>query len=83
LADLPQAVTPYVPLTLNPQLTNKLKQGRAAAAAGDWRTAEGCFLQGGAPDLALGMYRGEGMWDDAIRVAEGHLPSKVRHMAHQ
>ena len=52
-------------------------QGKAAAAGGDFVAAESWFLKAHRPEAALAMYRGARMWEDAIRVAETHLPAKV------
>ncbi len=52
-------------------------KGSSAAASGEYSAAESWFLRAHKADLALGMYRGARMWEDAIRVAEAHLPAKV------
>ena len=42
---------------------------RKLAAAGAWREAERCFLDGGDWAGAVEMHKGRGAWEDALRVA--------------
>lgn len=52
-------------------------QGNAVAESGDLAAAEAWFLKAHRPEAALAMYRDARRWEEAIRVAEAHLPAKV------
>lgn len=52
-------------------------QGRAAAEAGAWAQAEAYYLQAQQPQHALTMYREQGRWDDAIRLARQYSQKDV------
>jgi intraflagellar transport protein 172 len=41
-------------------------------ADGNWRDAEKHYLDGNDWKGAVGMFRAQGMWDDALRVARAH-----------
>ncbi|CAM9795585.1 unnamed protein product [Chrysoparadoxa australica] len=55
-------------------------QATDAAAARDYAKAEGLYLQASQPDKALEMYQGNGLWQDALRVCQRHLPHKVNEV---
>ena len=52
-------------------------QGKAAAERGDLARAEEMFLAASKPELALAAYEEANMWQDAVRVAQRHLPHKL------
>ena len=54
--------------------------GRVLAQQKDFVNAEAMFLKGKDPELAMQMYREEGLWEDAIRVAEIHAPNRVSEL---
>ncbi|CAN0217636.1 unnamed protein product, partial [Discosporangium mesarthrocarpum] len=54
-------------------------RGGEAAAAGDRAGAEELFLRALKPEKALQCYEEAGMWQDALRVCQRHLP----HMVHK
>ena len=54
-----------------------IAQGNLAATHQDWATAEALFVRAKQPEAALAMYRAARRWEDALRVAEAHLPAKV------
>eukprot|EP00899_Mesostigma_viride_P028336 jgi/Mesvir1/8688/Mv02626-RA.1 len=45
-----------------------------------WAQAEQLFLRAKKPELALQMYRDQHKWEDAIRIAEDYIPSKVQEV---
>jgi intraflagellar transport protein 172 len=55
-------------------------QGKAAAEREDWTRAEEMFVAASKPDLALQMYETSGQWQDAVRVAQRHLPHKLNEV---
>ena len=57
-------------------------QGNLAATQQDWATAEALFVRAKQPEAALAMYRAARRWEDALRVAEAHLPAKVGCLLH-
>ncbi|EFJ49307.1 intraflagellar protein IFT172 [Volvox carteri f. nagariensis] len=52
-------------------------QARVAMERKQWLPAEGLFIKAKRPEAALKMYRDARMWNDALRVAEQYLPTKV------
>lgn len=52
-------------------------QGKSKADAGDFKVAEELFVNAMRPELALAMYQDAEMWNDALRVAQVHLPHRV------
>ena len=58
-------------------LNSHIMQGNLAATQQDWATAEALFVRAKQPEAALAMYRAARRWEDALRVAEAHLPAKV------
>ncbi|GMH63033.1 hypothetical protein TrST_g9919 [Triparma strigata] len=55
-------------------------QGKAAAEREDWARAEEMFIAASKPDQALQMYENSGQWQDAVRVAQRHLPHKLNEV---
>ena len=53
-------------------------QAAAAAAAGQYQTAESLFLKAKRPEAALAMYREAGQWQPALRLAEAYMPGKLQ-----
>lgn len=53
-------------------------QGRVLAEAGDYARAEAMLLKAKRADLAIKMYRELRKWEDALRVADEYMPTKVR-----
>ena len=54
-----------------------VSQARVAVERKQWLPAEGLFIKAKRPEAALKMYRDARMWNDALRVAEQYLPTKV------
>mmetsp|Transcript_10682 Transcript_10682/g.13871 ORF Transcript_10682/g.13871 Transcript_10682/m.13871 type:complete len:1746 (-) Transcript_10682:405-5642(-) len=52
-------------------------QGHFEQGNGQYQRAEQLFLSATKPDVALAMYQEAGLWQDALRVAQTHLPHKV------
>eukprot|EP00898_Chlorokybus_atmophyticus_P006921 jgi/Chlat1/722/Chrsp104S01301 len=57
-----------------------IAQGKEAAENGEWGRAEGMFVKAGRAEMAVGMYKEEGKWEEAIRVAEGYVPGMVAQL---
>ncbi|GMH58994.1 hypothetical protein TrRE_jg3276, partial [Triparma retinervis] len=55
-------------------------QGKAAAERSDFGRAEEMYVQASKPDLALAMYEAAGQYQDALRVAQRHLPHKLNEV---
>jgi len=54
-----------------------IAQARVKADAGEQRAAEELYLSASRPDLALIMYQEADMWQEALRLAQLHLPHRV------
>ncbi|CAM9747316.1 unnamed protein product [Hapterophycus canaliculatus] len=54
-------------------------QAADVAATGDRAAAEDLYVRAGKPEKALQCYEEAGMWRDALRVCQRHLP----HLAHK
>jgi intraflagellar transport protein 172 len=54
-----------------------IAQAKAKADAGDFRSAEDLYLSASHPELALTMYQEHEAWNDALRVAQLHLPHRT------
>lgn len=52
-------------------------QARAKVEAGDFKAAEELFLVAARPEVALAMYQEAGMWPEALKLAQLHLPHRV------
>lgn len=52
-------------------------QAKNKADSGDFRAAEEFYLSASRPELALAMYQEMDMWNDALRLAQLHLPHRV------
>jgi intraflagellar transport protein 172 len=52
-------------------------QGKVKADAGDYNSAEELFLAASRPEIALNMYKEANMWEEALRLAQMHLPHRV------
>ena len=57
--------------------------GRVLAEQKDFQQAESLFIEGKEAELAIQMYKDEGLWEDAIRVAEIHVPSRVGELQNE
>ena len=57
-----------------------IMQGNLAATQQDWATAEALFVRAKQPEAALAMYQAARRWEDALRIAEAHLPAKVGYL---
>eukprot|EP00191_Tetraselmis_sp_GSL018_P001208 CAMPEP_0177614748 /NCGR_PEP_ID=MMETSP0419_2-20121207/22933_1 /TAXON_ID=582737 /ORGANISM="Tetraselmis sp., Strain GSL018" /LENGTH=1707 /DNA_ID=CAMNT_0019112051 /DNA_START=174 /DNA_END=5298 /DNA_ORIENTATION=- len=55
-------------------------QGQKAAERRDYATAEMQFLRAKRPDEVLAMYKKARMWEEALRIAEDYLPTKVNEI---
>ncbi len=55
-------------------------QAKVAAERGDFKRAEEMFVAASKPDMALSMYEEANMWQDAVRVAQRHLPHKLNEV---
>lgn len=55
-------------------------QGNAAAGAKDLRGAEALYLRAKRPEEALRMYKAAAAWEDALRIAEDYLPTRVNEV---
>lgn len=54
-----------------------IAQAKAKADGGDFKAAEELYLSASRPELALAMYQENDMWNDAVRLAQLHLPHRV------
>eukprot|EP00595_Chromulina_sp_UTEXLB2642_P000435 CAMPEP_0196761570 /NCGR_PEP_ID=MMETSP1095-20130614/859_1 /TAXON_ID=96789 ORGANISM="Chromulina nebulosa, Strain UTEXLB2642" /NCGR_SAMPLE_ID=MMETSP1095 /ASSEMBLY_ACC=CAM_ASM_000446 /LENGTH=1006 /DNA_ID=CAMNT_0042111301 /DNA_START=2197 /DNA_END=5217 /DNA_ORIENTATION=+ len=54
-----------------------IAQAKAKIEINDFQSAEELFLQSGHPELALDMYMSTNQWNDALRIAQQHLPHRV------
>lgn len=54
-----------------------IAQAKSKADAGDFRAAEELYLSASRPELALAMYQDNEAWNDALRVAQMHLPHRT------
>ena len=52
-------------------------EAKACADRREYKRAEELFVAASKPELALGMYQEAGMWDEAMAVAQAHLPHKL------
>ncbi|VDM16004.1 unnamed protein product [Hydatigera taeniaeformis] len=57
-----------------------LGQARIAFSERDFSQAEALLLRAQRPDMAVRAYRETGHWEDAIRVAQAYLPSKLQEL---
>ncbi|CUT99105.1 intraflagellar transport protein 172 [Echinococcus multilocularis] len=57
-----------------------LGQARIAFSERDLAQAEALLLRAQRPDMAVRAYRETGHWEDAIRVAQAYLPSKLQEL---
>ncbi|KAL5965213.1 hypothetical protein TSMEX_007033 [Taenia solium] len=57
-----------------------LGQARIAFSERDFAQAEALLLRAQRPDMAVRAYRETGHWEDAIRVAQAYLPSKLQEL---
>lgn len=53
---------------------------KVKAEASDYKSAEELFVNALHPELALTMYQEMEMWNDALRVAQHHLPHRVNEV---
>lgn len=49
-------------------------QARAEADSGSFQRAEELYVLAGKPEIALSMYKGAGLWSEALSLAQRHLP---------
>eukprot|EP01035_Chromulina_nebulosa_P019403 gene19403-25277_t len=54
-----------------------IAQAKAKIEINDFQSAEELFLQSGHPELALDTYMSTNQWNDALRIAQQHLPHRV------
>jgi intraflagellar transport protein 172 len=54
-----------------------IAQAKSKADSGDFRAAEDLYLSASRPELALAMYQENEAWNDAVRVAQLHLPHRT------
>lgn len=52
-------------------------QAKAKAEAGEFKAAEELYLSASRPELALAMYQEADRWNDALKLAQMHLPHRV------
>ncbi|VDD80059.1 unnamed protein product [Mesocestoides corti] len=66
----------------DPESVNDVLLGQARIAFGeqDFAQAEALLLRAQRPDMAVRAYRETGHWEDAIRVAQAYLPSKLQEL---
>ncbi len=66
----------------DPESVNDVLLGQARIAFGekDFQLAESLLLRAQRPDMAVRAYRETGHWEDALRVAQAYLPSKVQEL---
>ncbi|CAH8497562.1 unnamed protein product [Dicrocoelium dendriticum] len=66
----------------DPESVNDVLLGQARLAFGDkeFARAEALLLRAQRPDMAVRAYRECGMWEEALRVAETYLPSRVQEL---
>uniref|UniRef100_A0A0X3PJC6 Intraflagellar transport protein 172 homolog n=1 Tax=Schistocephalus solidus TaxID=70667 RepID=A0A0X3PJC6_SCHSO len=57
-----------------------LGQARIAFREKDFSLAEALLLRAQRPDMAVRAYREAGLWEDALRVAQAYLPSRVQEL---
>lgn len=57
-----------------------LGQARIAFSERNFAQAEALLLRAQRPDMAVRAYRETGHWEDAIRVAQAYLPSKLQEL---
>lgn len=55
----------------------QVAQGKALSNKNQLRKAEALFLQAKRPELSIEMYKERNLWEDAVRVAQLHLPSQL------
>lgn len=58
-------------------------QARSKVEAGDFKAAEEIFISVSRPELALAIYQEQDMWQEALRIAQAHLPHKVQEVSNQ
>jgi intraflagellar transport protein 172 len=58
----------------------QMAQARVYIERKEHNKAEAMFVKAKRPELAIKMYKDGRMWEDAIRVAEDYLPSKVQEI---
>jgi intraflagellar transport protein 172 len=51
-----------------------------AAEANDLRAAEALFLRAKRPEEALRVYKAARQWEEALRIAEDYLPTRVNEV---
>jgi intraflagellar transport protein 172 len=56
---------------------SRILQARACVEAEDYTSAEEVYLRAARPELALAMYQETLKWQDAMRIAQRHLPHRV------
>lgn len=54
-----------------------IAQAKAKSEAGDFKAAEEFYLSASRPELALAMYQEADRWNDALKLAQLHLPHRV------
>ncbi len=54
-----------------------IAQAKSKSDSGDFRAAEDLYLSASRPELALAMYQENEAWNDALRVAQLHLPHRT------
>lgn len=66
----------------DPESLNDILLGQARIAFGkrDFAQAEALLLRAHRPDMAVRVYKETGRWEDAIRVAQTYLPSKLKEL---
>ena len=58
-----------------------IANAKAKSEAGDFKSAEELYINALHPELALAMYQETEMWNDALRVAQIHLPHRVAEVS--
>ena len=58
-----------------------ISQAQVKLDGGDFKGAEELYLVASQPDLALQMYQQAERWQDALRIAQMHLPHKVAEVS--
>ena len=58
-----------------------IAQAKVRSDSGDPKGAEELYLKASRPDLALATYQEASMWEDALRIAQYHLPHRVAEIS--